>query len=330
MREGTERVRWGILATGGVARLFAKDLVAHGHLVQAVGSRSLAGAESFAAAFGIPRAHGSYEDLAADPDIDVIYVATPHNLHAANATLALEGGKHVLIEKSFTLTAAEARNVVGLARDRGLLVMEAMWSRFLPHMRRVRELVGSGRLGDIRSLHAEHAQRLPDSSSHRINDPSLAGGALLDLGIYPISFAHDLLGAPDHVQATATFKPTGVDGSVATILRHPGGAVSTSYSSSETLGTNTATVLGTEGRIEISSIWYAPARVTLYDTRDSVVEVFDEPVSGRGMQYQAEEMERLIAAGSTASSLMPPAESVSVMATMDAIRSAIGLRYPGE
>jgi predicted dehydrogenase len=236
----------------------------------------------------------------------------------------------VLVEKSFTMTEAEAIEVTQLAQRQGLLVMEAMWTRFLPHMRHVREVVASGRIGEVRSLHAEHAQRLPDSPSHRINDPLLAGGALLDLGIYPISFAHDLLGAPEHVQARATFKPTGVDGSVATIMQHQGGAISTSYSSSETLGTNTATVLGTAGRIEISSIWYTPTKVTVHDDRGAVVEVFEEPVSGRGMQLQAMEVERLIAAGSIASSLMPPEESVRIMATMDAIRSTIGLRYPDE
>ena len=324
------RVRWGILATGGVAHLFVKDLVAHGHVVQAVGSRSVTSAESFASKYGIPAAYGSYEELAKAPDVDVIYVATPHNSHAANAALALTHGKHVLVEKSFTMTETEARAVTSLAQERGLLVMEAMWTRFLPHMAFVRDVVRSGRLGRVRSLHAEHAQRLPDSPTHRLNDPLQAGGALLDLGIYPISFAHDLLGAPEHVLARATYKPTGVDGSVATILQHPGGAISTSYSSSETLGTNTATVLGTDGRIELASIWYTASRVTLYDSAGTVLEVFDQPVSGRGMQFQAEEVERLIAAGGIASSVMPPDESVRVMATMDAIRSAIGLRYPDE
>jgi predicted dehydrogenase len=217
-----------------------------------------------------------------------------------------------------------------LARSRGLLIMEAMWTRFLPHMRHVRELIASGRVGEVRALHAVHAQRLPTSPTHRLNRLELAGGALLDLGIYPISFAHDLLGAPTTVLATATFKPSGVDGSVATVMQHENGAISTSYSSSEVAGSNTATVLGTEGRIEIASVWYTPSTVTLSDPRGAVLEVFDQPVTGRGMQYQAAEVERLIRAGETESTVMSPSESVRVMATMDAIREGIGLRYPNE
>lgn len=323
-------VGWGILATGGIARVFTQDLLAHGHRVEAVGSRSLASAEGFASSYGIPRAYGSYEELVGDPRIDVVYVATPHNLHADNAKLALGAGKHVLVEKAFTLNAAQAREVIGCAAGHGLLVMEAMWTRFLPHMAQIRAWVAEGRIGEVRSLHADHTQRLPLDDGHRLNNPALAGGALLDLGVYPISFAHDLLGPVEALHARATFKPTGVDGSVATILQHVGCAVSTSYSSSETRGPNRATILGTQGRIEIDATWYAPARVTLYDVDNLVLDVFDEPVTGRGMHFQAAEVERLLGRGETASPLMGPADSVSVMATMDAVRARIGLRYPEE
>jgi predicted dehydrogenase len=324
------KLRWGVLATGGIARTFTQDLLLHGHRVEAVGSRSRAAAEHFAESFALPRAHGSYEELVGDPDLDVIYVATPHNFHAAHAALALGEGKHVLVEKAFTLTAAQASETTALAKKNGLLVMEAMWTRFLPHMEHVRSLVRSGRVGRVRSVHADHTQRLTDDENHRINNPHLAGGALLDLGIYPISFACDLLGQPVDVQAHATFKATGVDASVATIFRHQNGEVSTTYSSSETRGPNTATVLGTEGRVEIAATWYAPAKVTLLDQHDNVVEEFHQPVTGRGMQYQAAEVERLLGEGKTASPLLTPEESVRIMATMDRIRSTIGLRYPDE
>ena len=323
-------VGWGILATGGIARLFTRDLVTHGHRVEAVGSRSAASAQSFAAEFGIPRAHGSYESLVADPQVDVVYVATPHNFHAANALLALRAGKHVLVEKAFTLNAAQAQEVVDVGAANGRLVMEAMWTRFLPHMHQVRSWIRAGRIGEVRSLHADHTQSLPRDDAHRLNDPALAGGALLDLGVYPISFAHDLLGPVHEVHAVATFKPTGVDGSVATVLRHAGGAVSTSFSSAETRGPNRATVLGAGGRIEIGATWYAPAPVTLHGVDDRLVDRFDEPVTGRGMQLQAKEVERLLSRGEAASALMSPAGSVAVMATMDAVRSRIGLRYPEE
>ncbi|WP_106538996.1 Gfo/Idh/MocA family protein [Haloactinopolyspora alba] len=328
MSEGT--TRWGILATGGIAGVFTRDLLAHGHQVAAVGSRSPAGAQRFAESFGIPRAYGSYEELVADPDVDVVYVATPHNFHAANAELALEHGKHVLVEKAFTLTAAEASRITELGRRHGLVVMEAMWTRFLPHMAHVRQLISDGRIGDVRSVHADHTQLLPADEKHRINDPWLAGGALLDLGVYPISFTFDLLGPPVDVHARATFKNSGVDASVATIFQHDNGAMSTTFSSSETRGTNTATVLGTDGRIEIAATWYGPARVTVLDPDGGTVDESDRPVTGRGMQYQAAELERLLRAGESSSALMTPEESVNVMATMDRIRRLIGLRYPDE
>lgn len=323
-------VGWGILATGGIARMFARDLAMHGHRIAAVGSRTHASARRFAAEFDIPAAHGSYADLVADPAVDIVYVATPHSLHLANACAALEGGKHVLVEKAFTLNADQARTVVELGRQRGLLVLEAMWTRFLPHMTFVREVIASGRIGEVRSLHADHTQDLPTEPTHRLNDLALGGGALLDLGVYPLSFAHDLLGAPTTVMAHGVLGPTGADVSVATVLDHGDGVVSTSFSSLRTRGPNRAVVLGTEGRIEIDAVWYTPTTVTVIDATDQVVDRFANVVTGRGMQYQAAEAERLLAAGERSSPLMTAEESLAVMETMDQARSAMGLRYPGE
>lgn len=323
-------VRWGILATGGIARLFTRDLIMHGHRVVAVGSRSPENARAFAAEFDVPNAHGTYQDLVADPAVDVVYVATPHTFHAANARAALEHDKHVLVEKAFTLNADEARRVVQLARERDLVVLEAMWTRFLPHMAFVRRAVAEGRIGELRSLHAEHGQRLPTDPRHRLNALELGGGALLDLGVYPLSFAHDLLGPPTDVIATGTLSRTGVDLSVATILRHAGDRISTTYSSMESLSRNTAQVLGSEGRIEIGSVWYTPAPVAVYDVQGRLVDSYAPAVSGRGMQYQAAEVERLIRAGETVSPLLTPDDSVAVMTTMDQVRAALGVRYPGE
>lgn len=296
----------------------------------AVGSRSLSAAKEFADEFGIPAAHGSYDELAGDAEVDVVYVATPHDLHASNAAAALSHGKHVLVEKPFTLNASQAREVVDLTRASNLLVVEAMWTRFLPHMEFVRRVVGEGRIGAVRSLHADHTQNLPADPAHRLNDPRRGGGALLDLGVYPVSFAHDLLGPPIEVTARAELSDQGVDVSVATILRHADDALSTSYSSMRTRGPNRATVLGTEGRIEIAPIWYGPATVEVHDQRGAVIESYDRPVSGRGMQYQAMEVERLLEAGETISPLMTPADSVAVMTTLDQVREVIGVRYPGE
>jgi predicted dehydrogenase len=323
-------VRWGILATGGIAQAFTKDLLLHGHRITAVGSRSISSAKCFAKTNGIHNAHGSYEELAADPDVDAIYIATPHNTHAENATLALDHSKHVLVEKSFTLNAAEARSVAQLGERSGLVVVEAMWTRFLPHMAYIRSKIEAGLIGDIRSLHADHTQSLPRDEAHRINSPGLAGGALLDLGVYPVSFAHDILGAPVELDARATFTSTGVDASVATIMTHDRGAISTSFSSLQTRGPNSATILGVDGRIELADTWYAPTTVSIYDTKNELIEIYDERVSGRGMQYQATEVERLIRDGIRSSPLITPEDSVAVMETLDRIRKEINLYYPGE
>ncbi|MFC6354687.1 Gfo/Idh/MocA family protein [Luethyella okanaganae] len=326
----TTSLRWGILATGGIAHAFTKDLVLHGFVVQAVGSRSQDSADAFAAEYGIPAAYGSYETLVADPEVDIVYVSTPHPFHAEYAMLALNAGKHVLVEKSFTVNAAQARAVVTLAESKGLLVLEAMWTRFLPHMVRIREILAAGTLGEVHTLIADHTQDLPDDPAHRVNALGLGGGALLDLAIYPISFASSLFGCPETIQASATFKETGADAQVATIFRYPGGQIVSTLSASDTRGPNVATVLGTEGRIDIDSVWYCPTTFRVYDAAGAVVESFESEVVGRGMQFQAAEAERLVADGAISSDILPTSESIQIMETLDAIRAQIGLRYPGE
>ena len=324
------KIRWGILATGWIADLFVKDLILTGHSVTAVGSRSQASADRFAAAHGIAKAHGSYEALVADPEVDIIYIATPHPQHVAAAKLALNAGKHVLVEKAFTINAAEAAEIVDLAQDKGLVALEAMWTRFLPHMRRIHEILDAGSIGEVRSLTADHRQHLPSDPKHRLNALELGGGALLDLGIYPISFAWDVLGKPDAIHATAVFRETGADAQVATLFHYPSGAIATTLSSSDSAGPNRAAIVGTKGRIEIDRTWYCPTSFRVYDNHNTVVEAFDQPVPGRGMQFQAEEAERLIKAGLTAGAILPPSQSVEIMATMDEVRRQIGLKYPGE
>ncbi|MGX1793504.1 Gfo/Idh/MocA family protein [Microbacterium sp. NPDC055312] len=325
-------LRWGILATGGIATAFASDLRTAGLDVVAVGSRSQESADEFAARFDIPRAHGSYIDLAEDPEVDIIYVATPHPMHHEDARLALQNGKHVLVEKAFTLNRAEAEDLRSLAAEKGLLAMEAMWTRYLPHMVRLREIIAEGTLGEIRSVSADHIQSLPTDPEHRINALSLGGGALLDLGIYPISFIWDVLGAPDEISATARLLETGADAEVATIMTHAGGAISTSLSSSRTVGPNTAVVLGTDARIEIDRIWYTPTSFRVIAADGTVLEEYDSEVEGRGMQYQAFAAEGAVAAGDIAGELLalPIAESVEIMGTLDEIRRQIGVVYPSE
>ncbi len=319
---------WGILGTGWIAIQQTQDLVANGFSVVAVGSRTQEAATSFAGQFGIPNAHASYEALVADPAVDIIYVATPHPFHAEHALLALNAGKHVLMEKPFTMNAAEAKQVVDRATELGLVVLEAMWTRFLPHMVRIREIIAAGGIGTVRSIIADHNQDLPRDPLHRINNPDLGGGALLDLGIYPISFSFDILGAPSSIVAVATKTATGVDRETSLIFSYGEDAQALLQTTLDLNGPTRAVVVGSAGRIEIDEVWYNPTRFTHFDGSGNVVEVFDEKVPNRGMQFQAWEIEKLIAAGTPAGDILSPAETVEIMQTLDAIRGQIGLSYP--
>jgi predicted dehydrogenase len=323
-------LRWGILGTGAIAHLQTSDLLGNGFTVAAVGSRRHEAADAFAAEFGIGTAHGSYEALVSDPGVDAIYVATPHPFHAANAMLALNAGKHVLVEKPFALNAAQAREVVELATRKHLVVLEAMWTRFLPHMLRIREIIAAGTLGEVRTLIADHNQLLSSDPTSRLNAPELGGGALLDLGIYPVSFAVDLFGPPSSVHAIAAKTATGVDRQTAMLFGYPDGRQAVLHTALDTLGPNTAAIIGTAGRIEVDSVWYTATGFTVYDGRGHEIERFDSDVSGRGMQYQAEELERLAGLGDTTGTILPPGQSVRIMEVLDEIRDQIGLRYPGE
>ena len=323
-------LRWGILGTGLIAGLQTSDLVEHGFTVHAVGSRNLATAREFAARFQLPGAHGSYEALVNDPDVDVVYISSPHPFHYENALLALNAGKHVLVEKPFAMNAWQAQEIVDLAASKGLVALEAMWTRYLPHMVRVRELIATGALGDVRTIIADHNQNLPKDPKHRLNDPALGGGALLDLGIYPVSFAFDVLGEPSRIQAASSMTATGVDRQTAMIFEYADGQQAMLHCALDTAGPNRAAVIGTAGSIELDPVWYTPTGFTRYDDGGNVVERYDEPVSGRGMQYQAWEVERLVAAGAIANDVLSPDETVRVMAALDAVRSLIGLSYASD
>ena len=324
------RLRWGILGTGFIADLQVRDLVDNGFAVQAVGSRSLETSQAFASRFGIPTAHGSYEDLAADPDVDVVYVATPHVFHHENALLALNAGKHVLVEKAFTINARQAQEIVDLAAGKGLVALEAMWTRFLPHMARLREIVAGGVLGEVRKVVASHNQDLPKDPAHRLNDPALGGGALLDLGVYPVSFSFDVFGAPHRILASAAMTATGVDRQTAAIFEYADGQQALVDCALDTAGNNRAAIIGTGGWVEIESVWYTPTPFTRYDVSGNILEQFNEPVQGRGMQYQAAELERLVREGLTAGTMLPPGESVAIMAALDEVRRQIGLTYDAD
>jgi len=323
-------IRWGIIGTGGIASAFTGDLaLLPDALAVAVGSRSQASADAFGDRFGIERRYATYEQLVSDPDVDAVYVATPHPGHRDAAMLAINAGKAVLVEKPFTINAGETRDLIAAAQARGTFLMEAMWTRFLPHVVAIRDIIATGRLGEIRSLVADHGQWFPKDPDHRIFAPILGGGALLDLGIYPLSFASMIFGTPTKVTAVSSEAFTGVDAQTAVICEYTGGRQSVSFTTLETKTANQACISGTEARIEIDGVFYSPSSFSVI-SRAGDVERFDVPHEGHGLRHQAAEVGRCLRAGLTESPILPLAETLSIMETLDEVRRQIGLRYPSE
>lgn len=320
-------IRWGILATGGIAQTLAEDMTLSGVRVAAVASRRLESAQAFAERYAIPTAHGDYLSLAADPTVDAVYIATPHPMHAEWALAMIDGGKHVLVEKAFTMNRADAEQIRDRARARGVLVMEAMWTRYLPHMARIHEIIAAGTLGDLRGLIADHSQKLPSDPAHRLNAPELGGGALLDSTIYPISFAFDLFGAPRSIMAQAVMGPTGVDVVDAISFGYEGGALASIYATSQAAGPNSAVILGTEARIEIDGWWYTPTSFRVIAHDGEVLETYESEVPGTGRQLQVLAFERYLAEGKLDSDRLGLDETVEIMGVCDEIRRQIGLNY---
>ena len=330
MTRRDDTVRWGILATGGIARAFTRDLATlpEGEVV-AVGSRSPDSARRFADEHGIPRAYGSWAELAADPDVDVVYVATPHSAHLEAATVCLEAGKAVLCEKPLTLNLAQARELVALARRRRVFLMEAMWTYCNPVVRRMLDLVADGAIGDVRSVHADFGIAAPADASHRLRDPRLGGGALLDLGVYPVSFAHLVLGEPSSVAAWAHLTPEGVDETTGVLLGYDSGAVATLSCSIAAASPTVAAVSGTRGRIELPHGFFSPQSFRLHRQGREPEEItLPEARDGAGYTHEAAEVMRCLREKETESPLVPLDGTLAVMATLDAVRERIGVRYP--
>ena len=320
---------WGILGPGGIARAFAKDLtLLEGHTIGAVGSRSIDNAHSFAKDFG-GTAYGSYEQLVKDPTIDAIYVATPHPAHHDNVILALNAGKPVLCEKPFAVNAGEAQAMVDAAAKNKVALMEAMWARFLPHYAKVREIIASGVLGPILSIHADHGQRLADQNIPRLVEPHLAGGALLDLGIYPISFAHMILGNPASITSSAIMTNKGVDAQTSMIFTYQSGAQSVLTTTMIEQTPCRAVVAGLHGWLEIDRTFYNPAsmRVVL---NDGTVTQYPNTYTGHGLREQAESFKQLVQSGKVQSEILSWQDTIDIMKTMDAVREQIGLKFPFE
>ena len=323
------KLRWAIMGPGSISVEFLKDIRLAGLLVTAVGSRSLDRAKAFAAEHSIPRAHGSYEDLVADDEVDIVYIATTNNAHFGNAKLALEAGKHVLLEKPFTLDAAQASELVRISRSKNLFLMEAMWTRFLPNHTVLFEKLADDLIGDPLYMMADHNQNLPKHSFPRLYDPALGGGSLLDLGVYPISLAHRLFGIPAKIQASASLIVGNVDESMGAIFDYSGGRQALVHSSVRSAGPVKASIMGASGRIEMDKSFYGFSPFTAFDFDDNVIFQYEGNIEGRGMQYQAVEVERCIASGLIESPIMSLDETIQIMEVMDQIRSLTGIEYQG-
>lgn len=326
----TDNIRWGILGTGVIARKFALGLkAAPGAELAAVGSRTQAAADEFGDAFGVARRHASYEALAHDPEVDVIYISTPHSLHKDNTLLCLEAGKGVLCEKPFAINAAETEAMIKLARQKKLFLMEAMWTRFLPAVLKVRQLIAEDAIGEVRMLMADLGFRAEFDPKSRLFDPALGGGALLDVGIYTVSFASMLLGTPVKVTSLAQLGQTGVDEQSAMLLSHAGGQLAVLAAAVRTDIPSEAIIMGTKGRIRVHAPIYCPVRLTL-SRPEQGDEIIDAPLEGNGYNYQAFEVMNCLRNGWLESATMPLDETLSIMRTMDEIRAPWGLKYPME
>jgi predicted dehydrogenase len=324
-------IRWGILSTGAIAHKFAEGLRALDDAeLAAVGSRRAETAEAFAQEFDVPRSHSSYADLAADPGVDVIYVATPHVFHRENTLLCLRAGKAVLCEKPFTINAREAEEVIAAARADRRFLMEAMWTRFLPAIVKVRELLAEGAIGQARMLRADFCFRTGWNPQGRLLNPALGGGALLDVGVYTVSLASMVFGPePTHIVSHAHIGETGVDEQSAMVLGYAGGQLAVLACAVRTATPHVAQIVGTEGRIYIHHPFWHPSRITL-EREGADPEEMELPYPGNGYTCEAAEVGRRLRQGELESPTIPLDETLAVLRILDRIRAQWGLRYPSE
>jgi predicted dehydrogenase len=313
-------IRWGILGTGGMARTFTEDLLSlPDHAVLAVGSRSAASARAFGLDYGVERCYDSCSALAADEDIDVVYVATPQTRHLADASLCLHAGRAVLVEKPFAMTADEAAELSALARRTGLFAMEAMWMRFNPIVQAALRLVTDGAIGEVRAIFADFGIDITGDPRHRLWRPELGGGALLDLGVYPVTLATLLAGPASRADAISVPAPTGVDAQTDIMLGYSSGAVALLSCGLLAASPCTARIAGSGGHIELDAPFFRPARLTL-TREDADPEVIAKPFGGHGYTHQAAEVAACLRAGLAESPTLPLSATIEVMQLLDRIR----------
>lgn len=326
-------IRWGILGTGRIAHKFAADLklVEDAELV-AVGSRSKQSADEFGKAFPVNYAHESYEALAQNPEVDVIYIATPHNLHYENTLLCLQHGKAVLCEKPFAMNSRQAALMISLAKEKKVFLMEALWTKFQPHYIKTQEMIGQGLLGEIRSVLANFGFIPIPPVPARLFDPALGGGTVMDIGIYNVFMAISTLGKPDHIDAVMTPAPTGVDEQCAILFRYKNGAMAQLFSTFSSNLATEADICGTGGRIRLTSRFYEPSSSIEYykdkvDSKESI-QVVKEP--GFGYQYEARHVNDCLQKGLTESPVVSFVDTLLLMETLDRVREVAGIYYPAD
>jgi predicted dehydrogenase len=321
--------RWGIIGLGNIAHKFANGLksVPNAQLV-AVASRSQAKADEFGDLYGAARRYRSYEAIGSDSEIDAVYVSTPHNLHKENSLMCIEAGIPVLCEKPFTINAREAKEVIDSARQRKVFLMEAMWTRYFPIMVQVRKLLTEKVIGEANMVQADFGFQAGVDPKSRLFNPELGGGGLLDVGIYSLSFASMVLGAPKQVVGLAALGSTGVDERAGMVLSYPQGQIAVLSCAVTTNTPHEASIWGSQGSIKIHSQYWHPDTMTVH--RDGKTEEIKLPYEGNGYNYEAVEVAECVRAGKLESSVMPLDETLSLMQTMDALRASWGLKYPME
>jgi predicted dehydrogenase len=329
--EAGQPVRWGIIGTGKIAGIFASDIPhADNATLQAVGSRSQASADAFGDTYNVPSRYDSYEALANDPEVDVVYVATPHPAHRDATIMCLEAGKHVLCEKSFAMNVAEAQEMIDAARKNNRFLMEAMWTRFRPLMYKVREIVNSGEIGEVQFLTANIGWTATFDPEFRLYAPELGGGGLLDAGVYPVSFASMVLGKPDQVCGVATLGQTNVDENAIIAMHYPSGAVASVGFTIRSSPVSLGMICGTRGTILIDHDWHRPTTFSLRKPGEEP-QHFDYTLkAGVGYQFEMNEVERCLREGRTESDVMPLAETLTIMETMESLLREWGVRYPSD
>jgi predicted dehydrogenase len=319
-------IRWGFLGAGGIAASMATDLHHGNNVLYAVAARDAGRAAAFAARFGASHSHGSYRALIEDPDVDIVYVATTHPFHREQALMAIDAGKPVLIEKPLALHAAHAREVLTAARDKGVFAMEAVWMRANPLIVKARELVAQGVIGDVVAVHADFSIDVGFDPGHRLYDLANGGGALLDLGIYPMHFAWLFLGRPDLQQVLGTLSPTGSDASVALQWGYASGATAQLRCAMTAWTPGRATIAGTTGSISVEPWFVRPERLVV--TTSEGESRTEGGQTGYGPQIK--EVERCLRAGLLESPVVPHADTIAVLELIDQARADLGVRYPAE